>query len=486
VTVLSSTVPEATEQPSRRRRLAILYICCMSLLLVALDNSIVNVALPSIHQDLKASLSELQWTLDAYTLVIASLLMLAGSIADRIGRKPVFMTGVVVFTLGSGLCALAPSLGFLVGARVLQAIGGSMLNPVALSIVRNTFEDPKERAQAVGVWGSVVGIATSLGPVLGGALVDGPGWRWVFVVNLPIGMLALLLTFLYVPNSKAPRARRPDPVGQVLILVGLATLMFAIIEGAKDGWGSLTIVGCFAVALISLTTLVRYELRRREPLIEVRFFRSQPFAGATVSAVAAFAALGGFLFLNTLYLQDARGFSALHAGLYSLPTAAMMLVLAPVSGRIVGNRGARLPLILAGVLITVGPLLFIGLSVHTSTGLLFGAYIVMGCGFGLVNPPISNTAISGMPPAQSGVAAAVASTGRQVGFALGVALAGAVTGLGATEHIGASFAPATHPGWGVLAGMGFLVLLMALWSTTQAAERTSPDPLALATAAPVA
>jgi EmrB/QacA subfamily drug resistance transporter len=473
VTALSSIGPDLSEKPDRRHRLLILSICCMSLLLVSLDNSIVNVALPSIHKDLKASLSDLQWTLDAYTLVLASLLMLSGSIADRLGRKPVFMVGVVVFTLGSGLCALAPTLDTLVGARILQAIGGSMLNPVALSVVRNVFEDPRERAQALGIWGSVVGISTSLGPVLGGILVDGPGWRYVFVVNIPIGILALILTFLYVPNSKAPRARRPDPIGQALILIGLATLVFAIIEGARDGFGDPTIIVSFVVAVAAFAALVPYELRRREPLIEVRFFRSRPFAGATVSAVAAFGALGGFLFLNTLYLQDARGFSALHAGLYSLPTALMMLIFSPISGRIVANRGGRLPLLTAGVLITVGPLIFLGLSVHTATWQLFLAYIVMGIGFGAVNPPISNTAISGMPPAQAGVAAAVASTGRQVGFALGVALAGAVTGLGATGQIGANFAPATHPGWALLAGMGFVVFLMALWSTTQAAERSA-------------
>ncbi len=447
----------------------------MSLLLVSLDNSIVNVALPSIHKDLKASLSDLQWTIDAYTLVIASLLMFMGSTADRIGRKPVFMTGVVIFTLGSGLCALAPSLDFLVAARVLQAIGGSMLNPVALSIIRNVFEDPKERAQALGVWGSVVGISTSLGPVLGGALVDGPGWRWVFVVNLPIGLLALLLTFKFVPNSRADKARRVDPVGQILILVSLATLVFAIIEGAKDGWGSAPIVICFAIALVSFATFVPYELRRREPLIQLRFFHSRTFTGATIIAVVSFAALGGFLFLNTLYLQDARGFSALHAGLYTLPTAAMMLILAPISGRIVGNGGARLPLLIAGAGITIAPLLFLGLTVHTSSLQLFVAYVLLGIGFGMVNPPISNTAVSGMPPNQSGVAAAVASTGRQVGFALGVAVLGAVTGLGATEQIGPTFAHATHPGWAIVCGLGVLVLVIGFWSTTQAAKRSAEE-----------
>jgi EmrB/QacA subfamily drug resistance transporter len=475
VTALSSLGADPSEKPSRRRRLLILCICCMSLLLVSMDNSIVNVALPSIHTDLNASLSELQWTIDAYTLVIASLLLLMGSAADRLGRKPVFMVGVVIFTLGSGLCALAPSLEFLVGARVLQAVGGSMLNPVALSIVRNVFEDPRERARAIGVWGSVIGISTALGPVLGGALVDGPGWRWVFVVNLPIGLLALFLTFRFVPNSKADKPRRPDPVGQILFLVGLATLVFAIIEGSRDGWDSATIIACFVVAFACFGTFVPHELRHREPLIQLRFFHSRTFTGATAIAVASFAALSGFLFLNTLYLQNARGFSALHAGLFMLPTAAMMLIMAPLSGRIVGNGGARLPLVVSGVAMVIAPLLFLGLSPHTSTLQLFVTYCLLGIGFGAVNPPITNTAVSGMPPAQSGVAAAVASTGRQVGFSLGVAVAGAVTGLGATSQIGANFASASHPGWAIMSGLGVVVLVLAFWSTTAAAKRSAVE-----------
>ena len=466
---------EAADAPglSRNRRLLVLGICSMSLLLVSLDITIVNVALPSIHRSFHASLQGLQWTLDAYTLVLASLLMLSGATADRIGRKRVFTIGLIVFTSGSALCAAAPSLELLVAARVLQAIGGSMLNPVAMSIIRNTFEDPKERAQAIGIWAAVVGISMSLGPVLGGALVDGPGWRFVFLVNVPVGILALALTRRFVPESRAPRARRIDPVGQLLVIVWLLSLVYAIIEGQRDGWGSATIVGLFAVAAMSFVALIVYELRRREPLIELRFFRSAPFSGASVTAICAFAALCGFLFLNTVYLQDVRGFSALHAGLYSLPTAVMMLVLAPVSGRIVGQRGARIPLLLAGGLLTAAPVLLIGLTPHTSTGLLIGSYFVLGAGMGLINAPITVAAVSGMPPAQAGVASAIASTSRQVGFALGVAIIGAVTGAGDAHGFGPTFATATHPGWFVISGLGALVLILAVITTNAWALRTA-------------
>ena len=450
-----------------------LAICCSSLLLVSLDTTIVNVALPSIHRDLHASLSELQWTLDAYTLVIAALLMLAGSTADRVGRRRVFQVGLVVFTAGSALCAVAPSLGFLVGARVLQAVGASMLNPVAMSIIRNVFEDPRERAQAVGLWGAVVGIATALGPVLGGVLVDGPGWRYVFLVNVPIGLIAVVLTRLYVPESRAPRARRLDPVGQVLVIVWLASLVYAIIEGGKRGWTSPEIVACFAVALVSFAGLIAYEPRRREPLVEIRFFRSVSFSGASAIAVCAFAAMGGALFLGTLYLQSVRGFSALHAGLYSLPMALMMLILAPLSGRIVGTRGSRWPLVLAGAFLTAAPLLLVRLDVRTSTTVLIAAYLLTGTGMGLVNPPITTTAISGMPADQAGVAAAIASTSRQVGFALGVAVVGALTGAGAVRHFGPSFATATHPGWAFISGLGVVILVLGAVTSSRWALGTA-------------
>jgi len=459
--------------PSRRRRLLILGICCMSLLIVGLDATIVNVALPAIHRSLHASLPGLQWTIDAYTLVVASLLMLSGSTADRIGRRRVFQIGLGLFSLGSLLCALAPNLQLLVIFRMLQAVGASMLNPVAMSIIRNVFEDPRERAQAIGLWGGVVGISFALGPVVGGALVDSVGWRAIFLVNLPIGLTAIVLTALFVPESRAPRARRIDAVGQVLVITMLASLTYGIIEGPGHGWASAEILGLFGVFLVSLASLVAYELRRSEPLIDVRFFRSVPFSGASAIAVCAFASLGGFLFLNTLYLQDVRGLSPFHAGLYTLPMAAMTLVFGPLSGRMVGRHGARPSLVIAGCALTISSLMLTHLTPTTSMGYLLLTYFIFGLGFGLVNPPITNTAVSGMPAAQAGVAAAVASTSRQVGATLGVAIVGAAAGGAATGVLGKSFAAATHPGWWIITGLGSVILLLALVTTTRWADVTA-------------
>ena len=222
------------DELSYRRRMLVLATCCLSLLIVGLDSTIVNVALPSIQRELHAPVSGLQWTIDAYTLVLASFLMLSGSTADRLGRKRTFQVGLAAFTLGSLLCSLAPGLGWLVAFRMLQAIGGSMLNPVAMSIITNTFIDPSERARAIGIWGGVVGISMALGPLVGGLLVETVGWRGIFWVNIPIGIAAIVLTALFVPESKAPHPRKADPVGQVLVIVFLASLIYAIIEGPGD------------------------------------------------------------------------------------------------------------------------------------------------------------------------------------------------------------------------------------------------------------
>jgi EmrB/QacA subfamily drug resistance transporter len=447
----------------------ILGICCMSLLIVGIDVTIVNVALPTIRQELHASLSGLQWSVDAYTLVIGSFLMASGSMADRFGRRRVFQFGLAVFTLGSLLCGLATSVDELVAFRCLQALGGSMLNPVALSIISNTFTERRARARAMGIWGAVFGVSLALGPVVGGVLVTDATWRAIFWINIPIGVAAIVLTHLFVPESKAATARRFDPWGQLLVIVMLATLTFSVIEGPSHGWGSATIVSTFAIAAVSAAMLVVVESRRRQPLLEVRFFRSVPFSGASVIAVLAFAVLGGFLFINTLYLQDGRGYTAVHAGLETLPMAVMICLFAPVSGRLVGSRGPRLPLVLAGLAIAAGSALLLRLGDGTSTLYLLASYVVLGIGFGLVNAPISNTAVSGMPNSQAGVAASVASASRQTGSALGVAITGSLIAGASDAHL----ASATHAAWALLAACGIAVSVLGYLSTGRRAVATA-------------
>ncbi|MFI8302859.1 MFS transporter [Streptomyces sp. NPDC085927] len=457
---------------SPRRRLLVLAICCMSLLLVSLDNTVLNVALPSLQRDLDASTSGLQWTIDAYTLVLASLLMLAGSTADRIGRRRVFTAGLVVFTLGSLLCSLAPNLDALVAFRMVQAVGGSMLNPVAMSIITNTFTDPRERARAIGAWGAVVGLSMAAGPLVGGLLVDSVGWRSIFWINLPVGLAALVLTLRFVPESRAPKARRADPVGQLLVIALFGSLTYAIIEAPHAPL--LVTVPFGALALVSLIALLRYESRRHEPLIDLRFFRSAPFSGATVIAVSAFASLGGFLFLSTLYLQNVRGLSALEAGLWMLPMALPTFLCAPLSGRLVGNRGPRLPLLIAGGAMTAAGFLFALFEAETSNATLVVGYVLFGVGFGFVNAPITNTAVSGMPRAQAGVASAVASTSRQLGQALGVAVIGAVlaAGVGSSSYA-ESFVEASRPGWWILTACGLAVLVVGAATSGRWARATA-------------
>jgi len=462
-----------TPQLSDRRRLIVLAICCSSLLIVSMDNTIVNVALPSIQRDLHASLAGLQWTVDAYTVVLASLLLLSGSTGDRFGRRRVFQTGLLLFVAGSLLCSLAPTLGWLIAARMIQAVGGSMMNPVALSIITNVFTNPRERAAAIGAWGAVVGISLALGPIVGGLLTETIGWRSIFWINVPIGLAAVVFAAIFVPESRAERPRRFDPVGQVLVIVALASLTYAIIDAPTAKWASVQTIGLFALSAAAVAGLILYEPRRADPLIELRFFRSPPFTGATLLAICSFAAFSGFLFLNTLYLQEVRGYSALAAGACTLPMAAMAMVMSPVSGRMVGRGGPRLPLFIAGGCMCAGALLLTSLSASTPLALLLASYAIFGVGFGSVNPPITYAAVSGMPDNQAGVAAAVASTSRQVGQALGVAITGSILGTAAAAGARTELAAASHVAWWLIAACGVAVLVIAAVSTSSWAMRAA-------------
>jgi EmrB/QacA subfamily drug resistance transporter len=463
----------AIDELSRNRRIGVLLTCSLSLFIVGLDITVVNVALPAIGQELHASISGLQWTVGAYTVVMASLLMFSGSMADRLGRKRTFVIGLTVFSVASLLCSLAPSVGLLVVFRVLQAVGASMMNPVAMSIITNTFTDPRERAQAVGVWGAVFGISMALGPIVGGTLVSSVGWRSIFWINIPVGLAAILLTLRFIPESRAPRPRRFDPVGQVLVIVLLATLTYGIIEAPSRGWSSAAILAALSASGAALLALLLYEPRREEPLVDLRFFRSMPFASSIIISVAAFAAFGGFLFLNTLYLQEVRGLSPVQAGLATMPMALMTVVASPLSGRMVGRRGPRLPLVISGVCSVTACAMLTVIEPATPFAWLFAAYVIFGLGFGFVNAPITNAAVSGMQRAQAGVASAIATTSRQFGQTLGVAVVGAIVTSRVGESLRADLSSASPPGWWTLTACGAVVLLLGFMATTSRATESA-------------
>jgi EmrB/QacA subfamily drug resistance transporter len=465
----TNTVLLADGRPARPN--LVLAICCMSLLMVSMDATIVNVALPTLRRDFRAETSGLQWVIDAYTMVVASLLMLSGSLADRFGRRRTFQTGMVVFTLASVLCSAAPTLPTLIAFRMLQAIGASMLNPVAMSIITNTFLDPKARARAIGVWGAVVGVSMALGPLVGGGLTQTVGWRSIFFINLPIGLAAIALAQRFVPESKAPRARSIDPIGQLLVFTSLASLTYSVIEGPRHGWTSPLIVALLFVTVGSIVGLLVYEPTRAEPMIDFRFFRSLPFASATIIAVGVFGAFSGFLFLNALYLQEVRGLRAFRTGLCTLPLALATIVCSPLSGRLVARFGTRPSLVASGTGIAVSAWLLTHLKSDTPLWELLIAYVIFGIGFGLVNAPITNTAVNGMPRTQAGLAAAIASTSRQVGASLGVAIGGTIASVSAhATGNTVGFTEATHAFWWLVVGCGGLVVTLGIASTGSVAR----------------
>jgi EmrB/QacA subfamily drug resistance transporter len=445
----------------------------MDLLIVAMDTTLVNVAIPSIRKDLGATPAQLQWAIDLYTLVVASLFILAGVAGDRFGRRRIFQIGLTIFAVGSLLCSLAPGIQTLLAARLVQGIGGSMMNPTALSIVSQVFTGRVERARALGVWGGVVGISMLLAATVGGLLIHLVGWRAVFWVNLPICVVAIVMTAAFVPESRSASTHAIDPFGQALAVVFLFGLVYVLIEGPRLGWASSRFVTIGVVAALAIGAFLFFESRHRDPFIDLRFFRSVPFSSATLTAISAFAAWGAWLFMMLLYLQEERHYSAMRAGLmYLVPSAVGALVFSPLSGRLVGRFGARPSLVSAGALITVASLTLTLLTANTPAGVLLTIFLLSGIGFAMVNPPITNAAVSGMPSSRAGAASAITSTSRQVGVSIGVALSGSLTG-GVLARVGSDFATSTRPLWYVCAGLGALITMLGVVSTSSWAARSA-------------
>ncbi len=430
------------------RRWLVLAICCSSLFLVSLDVTIVNLALPAIGRELGAATSGLSWALDAYSVVLASFLIASGATADRVGRRRVFQIGLCAFCAGSLLCSAAPSMALLATFRAVQALGGSMLNPVAMSILINVFTEPAARARAIGIWGGVVGLSMAVGPLVGGALVESLGWRAIFWMNAPIALAAVALTRRYVPESRAERPRRLDLLGVALAVGALGALVTCLIEGRGAGWTSPPILAGFALAAGCAAGLVVHERRCAEPMLPLHFFQSAPFSLAAILAILSFALFNGALFLASLTLQQRLHLSPLAAGVRLLPIAVGLVICSQLSGRWVAAGKARRALVLAGLALSAGAFAFLA-------GRLLLAFALLGVGFGLVNAPITTAAVTGLPRAQAGVAAAVASTSRQIGAALGVAIAASV------------------PFWPLAGAGGLVIAALGLAATSRRAQQSA-------------
>ncbi|MEA2324035.1 MAG: hypothetical protein QOD81_3885 [Solirubrobacteraceae bacterium] len=410
---------------------------CFALFMVMLDNTVVNVALPSIQQDLGSSISGLEWTVNAYTLSFAVLLVTGGRLGDIFGRRKVFLFGVVVFGLSSAFIGFSQSDAWLVAGRAAQGIGAAFMMPATLSIISNAFP-PQERGKAIGTWAGVSAMALAIGPVVGGFLVEHVSWQSIFFLNVPVAIVAVFVTVVAAQESRdETSSHQVDVPGVLTISVGLGALVLALVEGNAWGWGSPSIVALLAASAIALVGFVVAEVRSPEPMVDFAFFRSRSFLGANLVAfIVSFGMLAMFFFL-ALYMQNIKGYTALEAGVRFLPSTAMIIIAGPIAGRLTDRIGPK-PLMTAGLLIVSASMFWQGhLQTDTTYGFLVGAFVLMGIGMGLVMSPMSTAAMNAVEHTKAGVASGILSMSRMVGGTFGVAAMGAlVTGLG-SHRIGA-------------------------------------------------
>ncbi|HEX3911521.1 MAG TPA: MFS transporter [Solirubrobacteraceae bacterium] len=402
---------------------------CFALFMIMLDNTVVNVALPSIQRDLHATTSSLEWTVNAYTLSFAVLLVTAGRLGDLFGRRRMFLFGVVVFGVSSFLIGLAQSDTWLVAFRALQGVGSGFMMPATLSIITNTFP-PQERGRAIGTWAGVSAMALAIGPVVGGVLVQEVSWQSIFFLNVPVAAVAVIVTLFATRESRDENAKRVlaevDLPGVAAITVGLASLVLALVESNSWGWGSGRVIALFAVALVALSSFAWIERRRRFPMVDFAFFRSRTFFGANLVAfVVSFAMLAMFFYL-ALYMQDILHYSPIQAGLRFLPSTIVVMITGPIAGRLADRVGSR-RLMTAGLLLVAFAMFWMtGIRVDTGYGFLLVPFLAMGLGIGLVMSPMSTAAMNSVDQARAGVASGILSMVRMVGGTFGVALMGAI------------------------------------------------------------
>jgi EmrB/QacA subfamily drug resistance transporter len=422
----SVSAPTVQDQRIHDRRWLTLLVLCVSLLVIVIDNTIVNVALPTLVRDLGTSTSDLQWVVDAYTLVFAGLLLTAGSLGDRFGRKGALTIGLVVFGAASAAAAFADGVSALIAARAVMGIGAALIMPATLSILTNVFTDTRERALAIGLWSGVAGVAVALGPVTGGFLLDHFWWGSVFIVNVPIVIGAIVAGHFVVPTSRNPERPRLDLVGGALSIVGLGALVAAIIEAPSHGWTSPVILAGFAGAAVALTPFVWWERRIDEPMLDVRFFANARFSAASVNVTLVFFALFGFIFLATQYLQFVLGYSAFDAGVRTLPFAFALMVMAPLSSKTVQWFGTKRVVVTGMLVFASGLVVASTAAVSSGYPRVMVAMILMGAGMGLSVAPATESIMGSLPLHQAGVGSAVNDTSREVGGALGVAIIGSM------------------------------------------------------------
>jgi EmrB/QacA subfamily drug resistance transporter len=422
----TSSTTDELDPLVHERRWVILGVLCVSLMIIVMDNTILNVAIPSLIRDLGATNSEIQWIVDAYVLVFAGLLLTTGSLSDRFGRKGALQLGIVLFGIGSAAAAMSSSAEQLILTRAFMGIGGALIMPSTLSILMDVFRDPRERGRAIAVWAGFSGLGVAIGPITGGFLLEHFSWSSVFWVNIPIGAAALLLGAFLVPTSRDPRQSRLDPVGATLSIAGLATMLFGIIEGPAKGWTDGAVVGAFAVAALSLVGFVVWEQRTAHPMLDMSVFRNPRFSAASGTITMVFFALFGSLFLMTQYWQLVHGYSPLEAGVRLLPHAATMMIVAPLSARLVERVGTKRAVVTGLTLVATGLLLLSTIAPDSPYPLVISYFVVMAAGMGMTMAPATESVMGALPREQAGVGSAINDTTRQVGGALGVAIIGSI------------------------------------------------------------
>jgi EmrB/QacA subfamily drug resistance transporter len=424
---MQSTIPPTDPEPTltTTQRWTLAVVCAATAMLM-LDIAVVNTALSNIAADLNTGLSGLQWVVDAYTLALAAVVLTAGSLADRFGRRRLFTIGLSIFTVASLVCASAQDIVMLNSFRAVQGIGAAIMFAVSLALLSNAFRQPAERAKAFAAYGASIGAAFAIGPLVGGALTSGLDWRFIFLVNLPLGLICLAITRRSVEESKDPNARKIDVPGQITLTAGLFLLVFALLRGNDDGWTSATIVASLAGAVTFLAAFIAIEARIKEPMLPLGLFRIRAFTGAQVAAFAISASFFAVFIYTTLYLQQILGLSAIEAGLVYLPGTMIMLVVSGATANLVPKFGVRNMVAGGLLLVGIGQALLTVAAVDSSWTVFLPGEIIALIGTGIFNPAVSQVALGSAPPEMSGLAAGVNDTFRQAGIAVGVAALGAL------------------------------------------------------------